>query len=202
MGEYRLATPFFVLIYVFLGISLSKAKTFISGWDKIYAIAAGAGVLILFAITFSHHHKRLSKFYDEMPVSFVGIADRFGHKFNQYADSLGIENGSFLVPDIGGTLYYSKLRIYDLAGLCDPVIARTMQKDRPRFLDYVFEEVKPTFIHIHGWFTTTARFHEDPRFERDYTSLYEYEDKYASERLKKRVMSGNYVRKNAINRLD
>jgi hypothetical protein len=195
MGEYRLATPFFVLVYIFMGMSLSKVRFLNLNLNKYHKIAAGAAVIALSVVTFSHHYYRLSKFYSEMPVSFAGVAERFGHTFNNYADSLGIENGSFLVPDIGGALYYSKLRIYDLGGLCDPVIARTLVKDRPRFLEYVFEEIKPTFIHTHGWFTTTARFHEDFRFERDYLPLYQYEDKYASERLKKKIMSGHYVRK-------
>ncbi len=199
MGEYRLATPFFTLIYIFLGVAIYRIVKLIPGNPKYVAIGAAVVILLVAGVSIRHHHNRLSKFYEEMPVSFASVAERFGHKFNHYADSLGIQNGSFLVPDIGGTLYYGKLRIYDLAGLCDPVTARTLQKDRARFLNYVFVEIKPTFIHTHGWFTTTARFHEDPRFERDYTPLYEYEDKYASERLRKKIMSGHYVRRDSLN---
>lgn len=197
MGEYRLATPFFVLLYLFFGLVASQIARLIRLNTRLKVLTAAIIIVLIAGVSFSIHSKRISEFAEISPVSFASVADRFGHRFNQIADSLGIENASFLVPDVGGTLYYSKLRIVDLAGLCDPVIARTMQKDRPRFLDYVFEEVKPTFIHTHGWFTTTARFHEDPRFVRDYTPFWEYEDKFASDRLKKKIMSGHYIRKDA-----
>ena len=111
---------------------------------------------------------------------------------------LGIENASLLVPDIGGTLYYSKLRIYDLAGLCDKVIARTYNTDQGAFRNYIFEETKPTFIYTHGWFTSVNKFDEDERFLSDYIAIDEYEDKYAENILKRKIMSGNYVRKDAI----
>ncbi|HEX2896704.1 MAG TPA: hypothetical protein VHP63_01460, partial [candidate division Zixibacteria bacterium] len=202
MGEYRLATPFFVLLYLFMGMVIFQVIKLINLNSGLKVMAASVLLIFIAGISFSIHSKRISEFAEISPVSFVSVADRFGHRFNQIADSLKLDNASFLVPDVGGTLYYSKLRIVDLAGLCDPIIARTMQKDRPRFLDYVFDEVKPTFIHTHGWFTTTARFHEDPRFVRDYTPFWEYEDKFASDRLKKMIMSGHYIRKDAVNSID
>lgn len=198
MGEYRLATPFFSLIYIFLGVAIFRSVKLIPWKSRYAALSTMVVILLVAGFSVPQHYKRLVKFYKEKPVTFAGVAQRYGHTFNDYADSLGIANGSFLVPDVGGTMYYSKLRIYDLAGLCDPVIARTLQKDRPRLLEYVFEEIRPTFIHTHGWFTVMARFHEDPRFETDYVALLEYEDKYASDNLRKTTMAGHYVRKDAL----
>ena len=162
----------------------------------------GLIIVLLLNDSFQIQSVRLENFSNALPASFTNITERFGHRFNQYADSLGLEDASFLVPDIGGTLYYTNLRVYDLAGLCDPVIARTLQHDRTKFLDYIFEEAKPTIIHTHGWFTINTRFDEDLRFTRDYVVIDEYEDKYAEERLKRKIMSGNYVRKDAIEKLE
>jgi len=198
MGEYRLATVFFPLLYALLGIAVYQSVSALRVDSKI-KIAVATFILILLAVgSLKVHSRRLSQFIESPPVSFASVGERYGAKFNHYADSLGLTNASFLLSDIGGALYYSELRIYDFAGLCDPIIARTMRQDRPRFLDYIFEEVKPTFIHTHGWFTTTARFHEDARFQRDYVAILEYEDKYAEERLKRKIKAGNYVRRDAL----
>ena len=197
MGEYRLATPFFPMLFAFMGVVLWNAVSLVKITEVTKFTIVAAVMLALLAVSIPNHYSRLTTFSDELPASFAGISERFGFEFNAIADSLGVENGSFLVTDIGGPLYYSKLRIYDLAGLCDPTIARYLRNDRESFLNYIFEEIKPTFIHTHGWFTTMTRFDEDPRFARDYVALYEFEDKYAGERLKRKVMSGNYVRKDA-----
>ncbi len=202
MGEYRLATPFFVMLFALGGVAIYQISQLLGKYSKIKIGIISLFIVMLGIMTFQNQDIRLKYFTKAPTVSFASVAQRFGHRFNQYADSLGLTNASFLVPDMGGTLYYSNLRIYDLAGLCDTVIARTIQHDRPRLLDYIFEEAKPTIIHTHGWFTSVTRFDEDPRFMRDYVAIDEYEDKYAENQIKRKIMSGNYVRKGAIEKLD
>jgi hypothetical protein len=53
------------------------------------------------------------------------------------------------------------------------VIARALHEQPDRLRDYVFEDVRPTFIHTQGAFTRAAGLHEDPRFARDYVALHE-----------------------------
>ena len=129
----------------------------------------------------------------------------FGARFNDYARRFGIENGSILLPDVGGTLYLSELRVYDLAGLCDRRIARLLghgregySRDQRGFYDYVFEEIRPTFIHTHAKWTHMAALDEDPRFRRDYLPLYEYVDPRIERDLGQIVYSGDFVRKDAV----
>lgn len=109
-----------------------------------------------------------------------------------------MENPSFLVPDIGGTLYYSNLRIIDLAGLCDKTIAKTRRYNLSAFHEYVFEDVKPTIIHIHGYFTAVSRLDEDERFTRDYVAIHLTDDEAARKRLGRDALSGDFVRKDAV----
>jgi hypothetical protein len=104
----------------------------------------------------------------------LAVASRFGGEgFNHVAAALPEAKASLLTPDLGGVLLHSRLRVYDLAGLCDPVIARTLHEQPQALRDYVLGEVRPTFVHTQGAFTRASALHLDPRFARDYLPLHE-----------------------------
>jgi hypothetical protein len=200
MGEFRFATAFFAMVYLSAAILFSRLLP--SGRSlTVSKIFMGVLVLAGLAGSVTLHYPRLSTWAKQPIVSFAGIAERFGHRYNRWADHLGLKEASLLVPDIGGTLYYSKLRIYDLAGLTDRTIARTrpnneqFEWDIETFYNYVFDTLEPTFIHTHGSFTMRSQFDMDQRFSRDYVPISEYEDEYASTRLKRKIMSGDYIRR-------
>ena len=83
-------------------------------------------------------------------------------------------------------------------GLTDAVIAHTRRTDRQVFYDYLFETAKPTFIHTHGNWTYAANLEADPRFRRDYVAIEEHADKWVKRVTKKDMMSGDFVRKEAV----
>jgi hypothetical protein len=98
------------------------------------------------------------------------VADRYGRQADFYADRLGLAGGSYLVPDIGGVLLTSRLRVVDLAGLTEPTIARLRrERDNAGLRDYVLQTVRPTFVHLHSpWGAGLA---QDPRFVADYLAI-------------------------------
>jgi hypothetical protein len=200
MGEFRFATPFLALMYLSVAILFSRLLP-AGGSPTVRKLFLGVLVLAGLAGSEALHYPRLNAWAEQPIVSFAEIAERFGHRYNRWADHLGLKEASLLVPDIGGTLYYSKLRIYDLAGLTDRTIARARPNneqfgsDIKTFYAYVFDTLKPTFIHTHGSFTMRSQFDMDQRFSRDYVPISEYEDEYASTRLKRKIMSGDYVRR-------
>ena len=81
------------------------------------------------------------------------IAQNTGYLFNGYADILGVRDGSLLAVDGGGTSLTSRLRFVDLSGLAERRIAGAWQRnDMAGLRNYIFDEVKPTFIKIWaGW---------------------------------------------------
>ncbi|MFZ5980770.1 MAG: hypothetical protein ACOYVF_09080 [Candidatus Zixiibacteriota bacterium] len=198
MGEYRFATPFFVFYLMLTGVLFSFVLTRYLRNSRYRTIVGIALVVVLAIVAVKVHYPRLETFYRGKLVAFERIAHLYPFKFNEYAEKLGIKEGSVLLPDVGATLYYSKLRVYDLVGLCDSTIARTVRKDKKRFYDYVFEDTKPTFIHTHGNWTLLAGFAGDPRFRRDYVPVREYPDKWIKEVASKDMMSGDYVRRDAV----
>jgi hypothetical protein len=195
MGEYRFATPFFVFYYSLVAVQVAFIVHRLFRSRRTRRFVGLALVLGFVGASVGVHQSRLQEFYENPVVPFASAAARFAFPFNTYAARLDVTDPSLLVPDIGGTLFYSNIRIVDLGGLCDETIAHTRGKDQQRFWDYIFDDVKPSFIHTHGYFTAVSRFDDDPRFARDYVPISEYVDKYVETRYKATRVSGTFVRK-------
>jgi hypothetical protein len=202
MGEYRFATAFFVFAYWYAGEVLAGvAQSDRCGTRLRVVIAVAASLLV--AVTALRHGARSRAFALDPVVPFSRVAAFGGRGYNRLADIVGQPGASLLTPDMGGTLFYSTLKVYDLAGLCDSVIARTLRSDRPAFLRYVFEEVRPTFIHVHASWAEWADLAADPRLGRDYVPIAVRHD--GPEEWRRRVPEGvpwsaDYVRRDALAR--
>jgi len=200
MGELRFATPFFGFFYAYLVIIVI---TFVRSLNLKYFFRTALLVLILGSLVIFSvfmFGQRSIQFVRQPTVPFSDVAKDFGLKFNQYANQLGIKNGSIFLPDVGGTLYYSSLRVYDLVGLIDKTTATTLGRNQADFYDYVFEDLKPTFIHVHGCWSYLAALDNDGRFRRDYIPIYEYPSVWIKRSYGLTIYSGDYIRKDAISR--
>jgi hypothetical protein len=198
MGEYRFATPFFFLCYMAsfqVGEAIVTASRL--GTRSRNALAALAAVLLLVANT-ANYYGRSIRFISVPPAPFSLVAEDFGIGFNRLAAQIGAADASVLLPDVGGTLFYSDLRVYDLGGLTDRTIATTLGRDQTAFHNYVFTTLRPTFIHTHGPWTYLSDFDGDPRFRRDYWPINEYVDDFVRTQYKSVMFSGDYVRRDAL----
>jgi hypothetical protein len=200
MGEYRFATAFFVFFYWFAGQVLGAVAELSREGPPLPRLVTVAATCSAVAATALVHGERSRAFAAGPIVPFARVAAFSGHGYNDLAEILGAPDASLLTPDLGGTLYYSRLRVYDLAGLCDPVIARTLRDDRPRFLDYVFEEARPTFIHAHASWAEWAAFVDDPRFSRDYVPVSETWERPPGHGMRRADIpwSADHVRRDAL----
>jgi hypothetical protein len=197
MGEYRFATGFFLFFYWALGEAL--AWWWAAGRPLRVRWLAPAAVVLLLAESVSVHAARTDDFARNPTVPFGRISE-FARAYDRLASALGPGTHSLLTPDLGGMLYTTRLRVYDLAGLCDRTIARTLMDDATAFHDYVFAATRPTFIHIHGTWSDWARLHADARFARDYAVLYETwaRPSGADAGGEGEPWSGDYVRREAM----
>ena len=197
MGEYRFATPFFV----FLAWSLADALVAIQrAWPArlgpmALAHAAAAAFLVATALG---DLPRTRSFARDPTVPFAWIRSLAGEGFNDVATAAGLREGSVLLPDVGGALYASRLRVHDLAGLCDRTTARTIGVDPPAFRDYVFEVLRPSFIHVHGVWSARARLHEDARLARDYVVLRETWSSSGGDAPRTEPWAADYARREAV----
>ncbi|HEX5721084.1 MAG TPA: hypothetical protein VF179_33335 [Thermoanaerobaculia bacterium] len=199
MEEYRFGTPFFPFLYAYavtLAASLGEMLFPDPARRRLPALVAGLAAVGLSLGLFA---SRSILFAAAPTVSFQEVVEKFGHRYNRYADLLGLERPSILLPDVGGTLWVSRLRVYDLVGLTDRTIARTLEKRPEAFYDYIFDKAKPTFIHLHHYWTLQAGLDYDPRFRQDYVPLFHVVEPAVRQRAGGvPLSSGDFIRRDAI----
>jgi hypothetical protein len=197
MGEYRFATGAIVFACWTTAELVGSLWRQASGPGLRFALIAS--VVAITADSAARHAERSAAFATYPPAPFREVAAFGGAGYNAVAAALEARNPSLLVPDVGGTLFYSSLRVYDLVGLCDRVTARTLTHDTRAFHRYVLEDVRPTFIHVHGTWSGWAAFHSSPTFTRDYVPIFEARDPSATTPGgSNEPDQGDYVRRDAL----
>ncbi len=196
MPEYRFATPFFplALIHVFGAVDyvLTRAFPGVTAGTRVAVMA-----LLFVAVaggTSSEFWSRSNAFVRNPTLPMEVVASQ-AEQFDAMAKELGIRDASILSPDIGGLLVFSRARVVDLAGLIDKRVGTLIHRDARTLREHVLGVVKPTFVHVHGYWAGAIDLHADPRFRRDYEAITEYPT------LRKRqrdVLGGDYVRKDAL----
>ncbi len=198
MGEFRFSTPFYIPFYVLAYGVFEGLWTRLTLPARSRNLTAFTALAFVFTVSAGTFGLRTVKFASQPPVDFTVIRTDYAERFDRYADLLGLGDASVLLPDLGATLYYSRLRIYDLAGLTDKTVARVLYRDQAALHDYIFETARPTFIHVHAGWSYLAGLDKDPRFRRDYLPIHEWIEPYVQERWSVEVYSGDYVRKEAL----
>jgi len=189
MHQYRFATPVWVTGTALFAVCLVWALG--SGAVPRRGVAVLAAVAALSVLLSGALLRTQSNNFRAAPtVPMCYVADRFGRLFNTYADRLGIGDTArpsgtatptLALPDIGGTLLTTRFQVIDTAGLTDRTIAEARQRrDFDAIGDYLFDQVKPTFIHHHGAWSRGIE--GDPRLARDYEE----------------IAPGDYVRRDAV----
>jgi hypothetical protein len=175
MGEHRFGTPFYPLYYAatFALIDAAIEVSAVRAARKALALGAIAGSLFLASLP--DFAGRAFLFARAPNIGLFYVRRAFAERIDRYAETLHIEGGSVLLPDVGAMLLWSQQRVIDGAGLCDAVIARTLTRDPSAARQYVFGEVRPTFIHTHNVWARALALEADTRFERDYVAIHRYD---------------------------
>ncbi|ASR37554.1 hypothetical protein BAY61_23975 [Prauserella marina] len=188
MAQFRFATPIWVLgaltSVLAAGAAFRNARFRGRVWLTIGLTAAMLPTTASFA-------NAASEFRQVPDISACYVADRFGRVFNGYADVLGLREGSLLIPDLGGSSLTSRLHLVDMAGLTNHRFADLVgDHDKVGQGNYVFETVKPTFIHSRQPWSSGNGLGFDPRLDRDYYPV--HFDPFQG------APNGDWVRKDAI----
>jgi len=195
MAEYRMATPFFPFVYAYTAlfvVTLGEAWLPTPERRRFPALLGGVAAVGLSLLLFTG---RSIEFAFAPTIPFDDVVYYFGDRYNRYAEELGAQDASILLPDLGGILYVSNLRVYDLAGLCDRTIAKTRGRDQQAFYDYVFGEAKPTFLRTYFGWSILSQLERDPRFQRDYVPLFAFIEPEVRAKTGRNFASGEFVRR-------
>ncbi|WP_245670736.1 hypothetical protein [Nocardia flavorosea] len=173
MAQFRFATPVWALGAVVLVLSVGQLAARLRKHGRALVALGLIGAAIPSGCAFAGQSAAYSA-DEDVPVCWIAL--RFGRLFNGYADILRIPRGTLLTPDMGGSALTSRLQLIDMAGLTHTRMADIIAgNDRTTFGDYVFEELRPTFIHTHGpWLENNIT--SDARVMRDYYVLQRSED--------------------------
>ncbi|WP_197321976.1 hypothetical protein [Saccharomonospora sp. NB11] len=188
MAQYRFATPVWVLGT--LAATLATVEVVRSARTRVRAwlVAGLVAVLLPTGAGFVHASEQ---FRAQPDISACYVADRLGRVFNGYADVLGLEEASLLIPDLGGSSLTSRLDLVDMAGLTHATFAEMARtEDRRAQAEYVYTVAKPTFIHIREPWTSGTGLGWDPRLERDYYPIHYH--------TKQGEPHGDWVRKSVV----
>ncbi|MDT8390993.1 MAG: hypothetical protein RRC34_10850 [Lentisphaeria bacterium] len=199
MGEFRFANLFYLLMPLLFFTCV--AELFSDSFNqRFWQKALLSGVTLLVAIqSLMTYSPRSGRFSTQPTVPFKVIARRYAVKFNDYADRLNTGATTFLCPDLGGALYFSRHRIYDLGGLCDKTIARCFRRrDYAAVADYILDDLQPIFIHMHEVWSVKSGLFYDERFRERYAVLTETKSEWAAKFGYDEVCDGDYVLKSAL----
>ncbi|WP_043536621.1 hypothetical protein [Saccharomonospora cyanea] len=188
MEQYRFATPVWVLGT--LAATLAAVEVLRSASVRARAWLT-AGLVATLLPTGAVFAEASEEFQAQPNISACYVADRFGRVFNGYADILGLEKASLLIPDLGGSALTSRLELVDMAGLTHAEFAEMAREgDRRAQVEYVYTVAKPTFVHVREPWSSGTGIGWDPRLERDYYPI--HFDIYQGE------PHGDWVRKSAV----
>ncbi|RSM37230.1 hypothetical protein DMA12_37345 [Amycolatopsis balhimycina DSM 5908] len=170
MYQHRFASPIWPLAVIAGTLSAGELLRHRRALLRVGVVVVLMGAFVPSGIGFA---ASADKFADNPNITACLVADRFGRTFNTYADILGLPKASLLLPDLGGSSMTSRLELVDMAGLVNKPIADLVHDNDLRGLrNYVFDTVKPTFIHSWGPWAAGNGIALDPRLDRDYVLIY------------------------------
>jgi hypothetical protein len=171
MGQLRFATPVWTLgafggaIVVVEALALARLRGRIAlACLLVVALISSVSGLYTQGTTYRAHAK----------TAFCIVAERDAQAINGFADILKLPDTAQVgLIDLGGTSLGSRIRVLDLAGLGDKPIADYLHEaDMAGLRDYTFNVAKPEMITFIGSWITTLQFDKDPRFDRDYATIF------------------------------
>jgi hypothetical protein len=169
MGQLRFATPVWAVMAFLIVLSAAAAMERLGARGRV---VLSAGLVVAVVPAWSLFQDASDGFRAAPTVPMCMIIERPARAANAYADILGVQKGSLFAPDVGATAMTSRLLVTDLAGLTDSKMADFWGKQEfGKMPNYVFDELKPTFIELHPQWSVVTGISTDPRLARDYVTV-------------------------------
>jgi len=171
MHEYRFATIAFPTTYLLTFLILQQILAANQRIHSPSAILACAGVAALVAVAPGFAVR--SQVFAAHPAAPLESVAQSSYRYDALADGLKLDHPSILLPDLGGALLLSRMRVVDLAGLCDRQFGRMRFEHRePEVLaEHILRNVKPDLVHIRGYWAIRSGLLKSEEFARTYLSL-------------------------------
>lgn len=83
---------------------------------------------------------------------------------------LHLDHVTLLDVDMGAHMWYTDWQIADIAGLIDVPMARHLYQ-KAFIREYIFQERKPHFAHVHGGWANKSKIDKQPEWKRNYIEI-------------------------------
>lgn len=181
--------PQFVLITIGTGVLLDLIPfAEVKLWRKLKVggVLAVAPTVALIVAAIPRTNEFLLK-PETAPRDVHKRADYMGWVQNR----LDLDRVTLLDVDMGAHLWWTDWFISDIAGLVDVPMAQH-QYEKPFLKEYLFEEVRPMFAHVHGSWMRTMKIESHEEWAEQYIQI----PGYPSGKTKLHI--GNHVRKDLL----
>lgn len=177
-----LIVPLAILTGLLLGLKYPTNRQ----WRALgYAVVTGGAAIVLVP---QFHH--LDWFTQRPETGPFSVRKRVN--YNQYLmNRLHLHDASMMDVDMGATMYWSGFEIIDIAGLVDVSMGHHWM-EKPFIREYILEEKKPSFAHVHGAWARTSKLPQHPEWRRDYIEVPGYPTS------KRTVHPGNHIRRDLL----
>lgn len=144
MGQLRFATPVWPLGALAGVIAAAWAATRLTARAQAVVAVLAVGAAVVSGLVFVDV---IRGFRAAPTAPLCLVAQNTGWAINSYAEVVDVPDPVLAAPDIGGAALVSDLRLVDMVGLADPLVARFWAAgDMAGLRDHLFDHVRPTFV--------------------------------------------------------
>jgi len=107
-------------------------------------------------------------------------------------ERLDLDHVTLLDVDMGAHMFFSGWNIVDIAGLVDVPMARHWGYNKKFIAEYIFEERRPEFAHVHGYWANKSKIPRHKEWRQQYLEIAHYPISG------RRLHVGNHIRKDLL----
>jgi hypothetical protein len=199
MMEHRLLSPLFPLYLLAALVGWNSLSIHVRAESQrgFRVLTAGLAVCVLLVGTLQGIQR--SGRAKAKPTLGMRTAEAQARAVRQYADGLGLEHVTVLIPDVGGSSYFGTrhgVEVLDLGGLGSRFTGRLGLG--PHIWEYVLEELKPDFMGFHIPWSDGLGIQLAKEFYDLYQPTWEDWEPSVPGREGQRLRSGFYVRRDLV----
>lgn len=196
MKGYRWASQLIVPLLVLMGLGLGTLVERLPWTDRTIKgrIQVGTVLLAVLAGVIGGPNVYHSSALGVKPETSPNSVHRRVNYMAWVQRRLSLERVTALDVDMGAHMWWSGWDMVDMAGLVDVPVAQHMSQSWPKEFaeDYIFQERRPEFAHVHGSWARTTKIPQNPRWKKEYVEIPGYPSGGTT------LHVGNHVRKDLL----
>lgn len=194
MKGFRWGSLLAVPLFTLLGLGIGRVARLLPLADRRFGPIPVAGIFAVAGMAVvAGPHVKGSIDLGVNPETSPNSVHRRVNYMKAVQKRLHLDEITLMDVDMGAHMWWAPdWRIVDMAGLIDVPMAHHRSYPKAFIDEYVFEEERPDFAHVHGSWARTTRIPQNPRWKAEYIEIPGYPSGGRS------LHVGNHVRKDHL----